>query len=98
VRDPAPAAQTLAIGATGGGVVLFTAVAAVTGDAQWLQIDTASGRTPASIQVTVVNLDMLSSGVYQGSITVTSPLGNSVQSVAVQLTVADPSASVLAPR
>jgi hypothetical protein len=88
VGDPAPAAQTLAVGAQGGAVVPFTAVMAVTGDVQWLQIDTTSGRTPASIQVSVVNLDMLAPGVYLGSISVTSTLNNMAQSVGVQLTVA----------
>jgi len=87
VGDPAPAAQTLAVAAQGGGVVPFTIAAAVTGDVQWLQIDTTSGSTPASVQVSLVNLDMLAPGVYLGSITVTSPLSNTTQSIAVQLTV-----------
>jgi hypothetical protein len=89
VGDPAPAVQSLAVAAQGGGVVPFTIAAAVTGDVQWLQIDTTGGSTPASVQVSVVNLDMLAPGVYLGSITVTSPLSNTAQSVAVQLTVAD---------
>jgi len=87
VGDPAPAVQTLAVAAQGGGVVPFTIAAAVTGDVQWLQVDTSSGSTPASVQVSVVNLDMLEPGVYLGSVTVTSPLSKTSQSVAVQLTV-----------
>ena len=92
VGDPAPAAQTLSIDAEGGGAVPFTAAAVVAGDAPWLQIDTASGSTPAAVQVSVVNLDMLAPGVYQGSIAMTSPLSNAALSEAVQLTIADPNA------
>jgi hypothetical protein len=88
VGDPAPAAQTLAVAAQGGGVLPFTITAAVSGDVQWLQIDTATGRTPATVQVSVVNFDILAPGVYVGSITVTSTLNNMAQSVVVQLTVA----------
>jgi trimeric autotransporter adhesin len=93
VGDPAPAAQTLSIGSQGGGAVPFAVAAVVAGDVPWVQIDNAGGSTPAAVQVSVVNLDMLAPGVYQGSIAVTSTLSNAAQSVAVQLTIADPNAS-----
>jgi hypothetical protein len=93
VGDPTPAVQTLAISAQGGGSVPFMTVLAVSGDVQWLQVDKAVGSTPASIQLSVVNLDMLAPGVYQGSVTLTALIGASEpQSVAVQLTITDPSA------
>ena len=98
VGDPSPAVQTLTVAAQGGGVVPFTVAAAVTGDVQWLQVDTSSGSTPASVQVSVVNLDMLAPGVYLGSITVAPPLSNTAQSVAVQLTITDPNGSFPASR
>jgi hypothetical protein len=93
VGDPAPAAQTLSVGAQSGGTVPFTAAAVVAGDVPWLQIDTGGGSTPAAVQVSVVNLDVLAPGVYLGSIAVTSPLSNAALSVAVQLTIVDPNAS-----
>jgi sugar lactone lactonase YvrE len=93
VGDPAPAAQTLAISVPGGGSVPFMTVLAVSGDVQWLQVDKVVGSTPASIQLSVVNLDMLAPGVYQGSVTLTALIGASdPQSVAVQLTITDPNA------
>ncbi len=69
--DPAPAPQTLALGTVSGNPLSFTTAVGVTGAIPWLQVDTASGSTPASVQVTV-NPGMLGAGLYQGTITVTA--------------------------
>jgi hypothetical protein len=91
--DPTPAPRPLAISSASGAAIPFTTGIAVAGATSWLQIDTANGNTPAAAQVGVV-IDSLGAGVYQGSITVTSP--NAIPaslSVPVVLTVVDPSAA-----
>jgi sugar lactone lactonase YvrE len=90
--DDPPMPQTLAVGAALNGALAFSTAVTVDSDVPWLLVDTASGTTPASIQVSVTSLDMLDPGAYGGMITVSAPNANPVV-VAVQLQIVDPNAS-----
>jgi sugar lactone lactonase YvrE len=92
--DDPPIPQTLAVGTALNGAMTFSTAVTVDSDVPWLQVDTASGTTPASIQVSVTNLDMLDPGIYTGTIAVTAPNANPASSpVVVQLQIVDPNVS-----
>ncbi|MGH9720024.1 MAG: BACON domain-containing protein [Bryobacteraceae bacterium] len=84
--DPVPAPRTIEV--TTPSPVNFTAVAAIQGAGNWLSVDPASGRTPASFTVRV-NPAGLIAGTYNGSVTVTPATGSAV-TLNVTLTVGAP--------
>jgi len=79
----APPSQTVHISASGSAAVSFQAAAS---GAQWLSVAPSSGTTPSDLAVSV-NPTGLSAGTFNGTITVTSALANTV-SIPVSLTVA----------
>lgn len=81
----APGAQTLAVSSSGQALT-YTAVAA-SDTGTWLSVSPASGTTPGNLSV-IVDPSKLSPGMYNGSITITSPFATgSPLKVPVVLTV-----------
>jgi large repetitive protein len=85
----APPPQSFGVNATGTNSVQFSASAA---GASWLRLATASGPTPGSISV-FADQTGLTPGLYQATLTVTSPNASS-KSVPVSLAVAAGPASI----
>lgn len=87
---PAPAAQTLAVSASSGGVAFTAAAVAGGSSGDWLSVSPASGTTPASLSVSV-NPAGLAAGTYSGTVTVTpTAAGILPQTLNVTLTVGTP--------
>ena len=83
---PAPAAQTVNVGSSGG-PISFSAIGAVNVGTSWLTVSPNTATTPATLSVSV-NAASLPPGNYSGTITVASPTaGNSPQNITVNLTV-----------
>ena len=85
--------QWLRIENTGGGVLNWTAGAAVT-VASWLTISPASGTAPANLQVNV-NPAGLSPGSYAGSITIQSGAAGQSVTIPVNLLISSATAGVI---
>ena len=81
----APASQTVSL-VSGTEAISFTAAATTTSGGSWLAISPTSGTTPQSITVSMQNYSTLAPGVYNGSITVTPSVSNTV-TIPVTLTV-----------
>jgi large repetitive protein len=81
----APAAQSVAIGSTGGSAISWTA-AAQSGGSGWLTVAPTSGQTPSNVQVSA-NIGALTPGTYSGTVIFTSSDGSSSQTVNVKLVV-----------
>ncbi len=92
-----PAAQSLAVTASGGAAVNYT-VGVTSNGGTWLSA-TASGTTPGTISVSV-NAANLAAGSYTGTVTITpSGSGNSPQTVTVTLTITtQPATLTVAPQ
>ena len=83
VGQSAPAAQTLAITATGGAVPITVQVP---GSASWLNVTPTSGTTPATLTVTATP-GALTAGTYNTSISVTSTNSLTTLSIPVAFTI-----------
>lgn len=79
-----PASQTVQIAAGANAVAFTTSV--TTSGGNWLAVSPASGTTPQSITVSLMNLSGLAPNTYHGTVTATGPGGNIV-SIPVTLTV-----------
>ena len=91
----ASASQSINVSSSIAGLSFSLAVATSSGGS-WLSVSPASGSTPSVLQVTV-NPSGLSSGTYQGSITITAPNASpSSQTVAVSFTISGGTPSQLA--
>jgi trimeric autotransporter adhesin len=83
----APGDQTIAI-TSSSGVLSYNATVATTSGGNWLLIRSgASGNTPGSITLGVVNFSNLAAGTYNGSLTITSQANNNPVVVPVSLVV-----------
>jgi len=82
VGGPAPASQTLSVGAVS--PIAFTAVAAASSNAKWLSVTPASGTTPAALSVSANPAGLLA-GTYLAGITLT-PTSGSGTAVTVMVT------------
>jgi uncharacterized protein (TIGR03437 family) len=81
-----PGSQTVSV-TSAGAAMNFTAAASATSGGNWLAVSPASGTTPANL-IVVVNPAGVSSGVYQGAITLTpSSAGATPLTFSVTLTV-----------
>jgi uncharacterized protein (TIGR03437 family) len=84
-----PAAQNIAVSASGGVAVNYTVAATTAKGGNWLSA-TASGTTPGTIAVSV-NIASLTADTYTGSVTITAPgTTNSPVTVPVTLTLTNP--------
>jgi uncharacterized protein (TIGR03437 family) len=82
VGGPAPASQTVTVGAVS--AIAFTASASATSSANWLSVTPAAGTAPASLSISANPAGLLA-GTYLGSITVT-PTSGSGTAVTVMVT------------
>ncbi len=83
-----PATQTITVTSTTSAVLNYTATATTQSGGNWLAIQGgASGNTPGSITVGLVNFANLTPGPYTGAITIASQASNSPVVVQVMLTV-----------
>lgn len=97
VNGTQPASQTLAVSASGGANLSFTAGASTTSGGNWLSVAPTSGTTPANLTVSV-NTAGLAPGVYSGAVTITSgQASNSPLRVPVTLTVTSAPALTVSP-
>lgn len=81
----APANKTVAL-AAGAATINFNVTKATTSGGDWLSVTPTSGTTPKSLTVSVANYASLAPGTYNGSITVTPTVSNTVV-IPVTLTV-----------
>ncbi|MGA2274574.1 MAG: hypothetical protein ABSH00_13545 [Bryobacteraceae bacterium] len=89
-----PAGQSVSVTSLGS-TLSFTAAASTVSGGNWLSVSPSSGTTPATLSVSI-NPAGVSSGIYQGGITVTpSGSGNQPLSFAVTLTVTGANAPVI---
>jgi uncharacterized protein (TIGR03437 family) len=63
-----PAAQTVALGASGAGAIPYSATASTVTGGNWLSIGPAAGTAPQSITVNAANLASLTPGTYSGAV------------------------------
>jgi outer membrane protein assembly factor BamB len=88
-----PAAKTASVTNTGGGALSFTT--STPGGAPWLAASPASGTAPATVTVSP-HISSLTAGTYDSTVTVTATgATGSPQTVAVHLTVSDPTPPAL---
>ncbi len=94
-----PPPQTITIGNGGDSVINWTAqVTTAAGIASWLSLSATSGTATASVPAIVqarVNLAGLASGVYSGSIAVSSSTTSQKQTIPVTLVLTAPAATIL---
>ena len=80
-----PSSQSVLI-AAGSTTLSFTATAATTSGGNWLAVTPASGTTPGSISISLMNLSGLTANTYNGTVTV-SATGSASVVIPVTLTV-----------